>query len=165
MFFVSQWKLSYNGIFALQKSVELVAKSSLIPAKQTVGPIISNCSCGNKDYSTTSSPLIRFDKLNLSSRVEVSEVISAERCFTNLTFFSADSENIKIISTDQGRFRADLLFFFLKTAVSERISFESELFSTDFLPLKTGYSAQINSESAVIFTHVDELFVGNSITR
>ena len=42
--------------------------------------------------------------------IEVPEIMSAEqRCFRNLTFFSADSENMENLSADQRRFRADQL--------------------------------------------------------
>ena len=45
-----------------------------------------------------------------STRVEVPEIISAEqRCFIVLTFFSADSEDMKKISADQLCFSADQL--------------------------------------------------------
>ena len=54
------------------------------------------------------------------SRVEVPEVISAEQCcFIVLTFFSADSENMKNISADQLCFRADQLWFSLNQRCSE----------------------------------------------
>ena len=41
-------------------------------------------------------------KMSNTTRVEVPEIISAEqRCFRDLTFFSADSENMKNVSADQ----------------------------------------------------------------
>ena len=56
----------------------------------------------------------------MPTRDEVPEVISAEhRCFIVLTFFSADSENMKNISADQLCFRADQLWFSLNQRCSE----------------------------------------------
>ena len=59
-------------------------------------------------------------QLHITSRVEVPEIISAEqRCFIVLTFFSADSEEMKNISADQLCFSADQLWFFLNQRCSE----------------------------------------------
>ena len=64
---------------------------------------------------TTFSPL-----LVIITRVEVPEIISAEqRCFIVLTFFSADSEDMKKISADQLFFGADQLWFSLNQRCSE----------------------------------------------
>ena len=83
-----------------------------------------------------------FKYLRKITRVEVPEIIGAEkRSFRVLTFFSADSENLKNIIADQ---------LFQK---------ESALFSADFLSSETlgfqRWTALIYSESALIFTHRD----------
>ena len=127
-----------------------------------------------------------FEKFNFNrvgtlklttSRVEVPEVISAEqRCFIVLTFFSADSENMINISADQLCFRAEQLWFSLNQRCSELKNsalfqswtalFQRETALTQrcsaliFLALKhwifRADSALIYSESALIFTCVDE---------
>ena len=58
--------------------------------------------------------------LIITTRVEVPEINSAEqRCFIVLTFFSADSEEMKNISADQLCFSADQLWFSLNQRCSE----------------------------------------------
>ena len=86
----------------------------------------------------------------MAPRVEVPEIISAEkRCFRVLTFLSADLENMRNISADQFCIGADELIFsepaLFKTekfsAVSERISSESVLFSANSWVWKFSFSA------------------------
>ena len=55
------------------------------------------------------SGLMKFLQ-DMSAWVEVPEIVSAEQsCFIVLTFFRADSEDMKIISADQLCFSADHL--------------------------------------------------------
>ena len=57
---------------------------------------------------------------NSTPRVEIPEMISSEqRFFRDLTFFSADSENMKNINADQHCFRADQLWFSLNQRCPE----------------------------------------------
>ena len=72
------------------------------------------------------------------TQVEVPEAISNEKCrFRDLTLFSADSENTKNTSADQLWFSLNQRKFqcwsALTSALAERISSESTLFSVDFL--------------------------------
>ena len=61
-----------------------------------------------------------FWKNGTPTEVEVLEIIIAEqRCFIVLTFFAADSENMKNISAVQLSFRADQLWFSLNQRCSE----------------------------------------------
>ena len=87
------------------------------------------------------------------NRVEVPEIISAEqRCFIDLTLFSADSENMKNISANQLCFGADQLRFPLNRRCSE---LQKLCTNSKKLSLNHRCSALIYSELALIKTHVD----------
>ena len=62
-FFVSKWRLLYTD---LEKSLKIVAKSSLIEKEQTFDSIISSCIVGMKIVRHISHRFVFFDKLNLS---------------------------------------------------------------------------------------------------
>ena len=84
------------------------------------------------------------------TRAEVPETINAEqRLFIVLTFFSADSENMKNISSDQLCFRADQLWFSLNQRCSELKS--SALFQS-WTALFQREAALNQRCSALIFT-------------
>ena len=97
---------------------------------------IKNCLVTYKILKNFHARSIRFRyrillHCNLVTRFEVSEVISAEqRWFSYLTFFRADSEDMKNISADQLYFRADQLWFSLNQRCSElkkSVLFEKKL--------------------------------------
>ena len=59
-------QLSYTHIFASQKSLKIVTKSSLVETNQTFGSITSSCTCGSENCLTISSPFFPIKTLSLS---------------------------------------------------------------------------------------------------
>ena len=80
----------------------------------------------------------------MPTRVEDPEIISAkQRCFRDLTFFSADSENMKDISTVSDLISSDFLW------INTDQNWFYQLWNLGFSTLNSADSTLIYSESAL----------------